>query len=219
MKKNNYNYRLYGRRSGRKKNKIKKDNYNKLIDKYKTNKLNPSIDYILDIGSGYGETTLFLGKRYINKKIISCDKYIDGNFSLLKKIDQEKISNINIFDGNVYELLESNIKKQYFNEIWIFFPDPWPKKKHFKRRLITSEFLQKLYDYTKEHAKIYIATDSISYSKFIVNSIYQSRQLYECTNIGKLYLSIKDYYNLETKYYKKAIISGRMPGLFILERI
>ena len=85
MKKNNYNYRLYGRRSGRKKNKIKKDNYNKLIDKYKTNKLNPSIDYILDIGSGYGETTLFLGKRYINKKIISCDKYIDGNFSLLKK--------------------------------------------------------------------------------------------------------------------------------------
>ena len=214
----NYTNRLFGRTRGRSKKKINLKNYYETVDKYKFQNFNEETEYILDVGTGYGETSIFLAKKFPEKVIISCEKYIDGNLILLKNIENNKIKNILLHNGNVYDVLES-INKKYFKLIWIFFPDPWPKNRHAKRRLVTSDFLGKLHGNMKENSEIYIATDSVIYVRFILNSIYKCKDYFNWVNQSEINLSIKDYFDIETKYYKKAINSQRKPSLFILRKL
>jgi len=214
-----HNNKLFGRTRGRSSKKTSLAQYLKIIKKYKIQEFNENSNYILDIGTGYGETSIYLSKKNKDKNIISCEKYIDGNLNLIKKIELENITNIKIHPGNVYEILNKLGNKKCFDSIWIFFPDPWPKKKHFKRRLITFNFLKKLHNYLKSRGKIYIVTDSPSYTKQILNSIYQASVFYNWTNQNEAHFILKDYFDFETKFYKKAIISGRQPILLILKKI
>ena len=214
----NYTNRLFGRTRGRSKKKINLKNYYEIVDKYKFQNCNEETEYVLDVGTGYGETSIFLAKQFPDKVIISCEKYIDGNIVLLKNIEYNKIKNIRLHNGNVYDVLES-IKKKYFKLVWIFFPDPWPKNRHAKRRLVTSDFLVKLHKNMKENSEIYIATDSVIYIRFILNSIYKCKDCFLWVNQSEINLSIKDYFDIETKYYKKAINSQRKPSLFILRKL
>ena len=214
----NYRNRLFGRTRGRSKKKINLKNYYETVEKFKFQNFNEKFDYILDIGTGYGETSVFLANKFIDKIVISCEKYIDGNINLLKNIEKNKIHNIRLYNGNVYDVLE-NTNKKYFKLVWIFFPDPWPKNRHAKRRLITSDFLVKLHKNLKENSEIHIATDSRIYVRFILNSIFNCKDYYLWLNQSKMNLNIKDYFNIETKYYKKAINSQRKPSLFILRKL
>ena len=71
----------------------------------------------------------------------------------------------------------------------------------------------------KENSEIYIATDSVVYIRFILNSIYKCKDYFLWVNQSKINLSIKDYFDIETKYYKKAIKFQRKPSLFILRKL
>ena len=214
----NYTNRLFGRTRGRSKKKFNLENYNKKIDKFKFQNFNEKSEYILDVGTGYGETSIFLAKQFPDKIVISCEKYIDGNITLLKNIKKNNINNILLHNGNVYNIIDITNKK-YFNLVWIFFPDPWPKNRHVKRRLITSDFLIKLHKILRVNSEIYIATDSTIYVRFILNSIYRCKDYFNWVNQSEINLSIKDYFDIETKYYKKAINSQRKPSLFILRKL
>ena len=218
MLSNNFSKRLFGRTRGRSKKKIDLKKYYQKVDKYKFQNCDKKINYILDIGTGYGETSIFLANQFLDKVIISCEKYIDGNIILLKNIEKNEIKNILLHNGNVYNIIEITNKK-YFNLVWIFFPDPWPKNRHAKRRLITSDFLIKLHKILKDNSEICIATDSSIYIRFILNSIYKCKDYFNWVNQSKINLSIKDYLDIETKYYKKAINSQRKPSLFILRKL
>ena len=215
---NNYSNRLFGRTRGRSKKKIDLKKYYHTVDKYKFQNFDKKINYILDIGTGYGETSIFLANQFLDKIIISCEKYIDGNIILLKNIEKNEIKNIQLHNGNVYDVLECTYR-ECFDLVWIFFPDPWPKNRHAKRRLITSDFLIKLHKNLKENSEIHIATDSTIYVRFILNSIYNCKKYFSWQNQSKMNLHIKDYFDIETKYYKKAINSQRKPSLFILRKL
>ena len=134
MIKDNFRYRLYGRSKGRKKNLD-----TNVLDfaKYKIDTSNDfsAINYnILDIGSGSGENAVHLSNLNSKAKIFACDIYQDGNKNLLNYIENKKIKNIKLFEGNVLHLLDLIKPKMIFDEIWILFPDPWPKLRHNKRR-------------------------------------------------------------------------------------
>ena len=218
MLSNNYTNRLFGRTRGRSKKKIDLKKYHQTVVKYKFLNCDEKINYILDIGTGYGETSIFLANKFLDKVVISCEKYIDGNIILLKNIEKNKIKNIRLHNGNVYDILES-IHRKCFDLVWIFFPDPWPKNRHAKRRLITSDFLMKLHKVLKQSSEIHIATDSTIYVRFILNSIYNCKGYFQWLNQSEMNLNIKDYFDIETKYYKKAINSQRKPSLFILRKL
>ena len=110
-------------------------------------------------------------------------------------------------------------KDSYFNEIWILFPDPWPKKKHFKRRLINDNFFKKVYPYLKKNGKIFIATDSTSYLKSIMNSIYKTKSLFNWQN-NKPQEWIYEMLDLPcTKFFKKAQNSYRSSFFIELVKI
>ena len=71
----------------------------------------------------------------------------------------------------------------------------------------------------KENSELHIATDSVIYVRFILNSIYKCKDYFLWVNQSVINLSIKDYFDIETKYYKKAINSQRKPSLFILRKL
>ena len=214
-----FKYRVYGRTRSRGKKNITKENFLLKTEKYIIKKLDKKTKYILDIGSGYGESTIFLSTNNKKNIIISCETYINGNLNLVNKIENHGIKNIRIYPGNVNQFLDNLNQYIKLKKIYILFPDPWPKKKHIKRRLITNDFLKKLNIFLQPNGEIVIATDSLSYSKQIFKCIFNVKDLFNWNNQRNMYLDLNNFYNLETKYYNKAIISGRKPSIFILTKI
>ena len=207
----NQKYKIFGRTRGRSKKFNNSENYLELFKKYKIDNLTTSKTYLLDIGTGYGETTIYLAQKNKNKKIIACEKYIDGNLNLIKNIKKNKINNIYLHTGNVYEILDQLKKKITFESIWIFFPDPWPKKRHFKRRLINVNFFHKIKDFLKKNATIHIASDSKSYISTILMTMHNVKNEFKWMNQNK---NEWDYSNMalpQTKYFQKALKKGLNP--------
>ena len=217
LKSYNQKFKIYGRKKGRKLNK------NSNIEILKKYQLNLPIDQItkkiiLDIGSGNGENALFLSQKYPNYLIIASDIYEDGNINLCKQLDDKKINNIKIFNQNVLLLFEKFNLNNLIKEIWILFPDPWPKIKHHKRRLINLSFVEKVNFLLKRNGKIFIVTDCKSYFIYILKIIYDSN-LFRWTN----YLPYKWDYSLnrcfQTKYFEKAIRNNKKSFIVIMEKI
>jgi len=214
-----FKYKLFGRFRGRKKihhpsfQDSKKYQFNLERD------INNSKYNILDIGSGSGENALFLSDTYPDSKIITCELFYDGNVNLVKQIKKNKITNISLFHGNVLEFLDHAEPLLTFDEIWILFPDPWPKIRHHKRRLISNFFLEKIYKYLRHSGKLMIATDSQSYIQSIIKNIFLIQNTYTWNNQK---VSEWDYGNLElpkTKFYKKAMKLNRNSMFFELLKI
>lgn len=218
MEKDIHRYKLFGRRKGRKKNL---DNFEKnFLKKIITKKieLDKNNNNILDIGSGSGENSLYLSKKFMLSQIIACEKFEDGNLNLCKLIKVNNINNILIFNGNVLEFFDT-IKKNVLDSIWILFPDPWPKKRHHKRRLINYTFLNYIHNFLKDSGRIMIATDSSSYMQLIFNLIYELKHKYEWENQNYQTWNYEFLDLAETKFYKKALNSNRKSTFFSLKKI
>ena len=214
-----FKYKICGRFKGRKKIN------DSLVQKYKDYQIDFTKDIqidnknILDIGSGSGENSIFLSLKHPKADIIACDLYEDGNFNLIDKILKNNLNNIHFFKGNIIEFLDLIKPSQLFDEIWILFPDPWPKKRHHKRRLISDHFLKKIHHFIKDGGKIMIATDSSSYTQSILSVIHNLRIMYLWENPRFLEWNY-DYLNLaRTKFYQKAKKSFRKSIFFILKKI
>jgi len=210
-------YKIFGRKKGRK--KFQNIDYNVS----KNYLLNLDTDFnnkkvILDIGSGAGENTLYLAQKYPEKLIVACEIYKDGNINLCKKLMEKKINNVKIFDKNILILLENNNLKILLDEIWILFPDPWPKKRHNKRRLINDAFFTKINFKFVFGGKIIIVTDSVSYIISILSSVYNSKN-YKWINDKPQNWQYANTDLIKTKYYQKALNCNRKSMIIILSKI
>ena len=212
-------YIIYGRTKGRKKKRYNLDQT--FVNRIITKDINIKIkdNNILDIGSGSGENSIYQSMKFPKSKIIACETFLDGNINLCHEIFKKNIDNILIYNGNVLELFDTIIKKNIFDSIWILFPDPWPKKRHFKRRLINNNFMKKLISMIKRDGKIHITTDSQSYLRQILFSIYKFRNyfLWENQTIDSWKLDLNKF--PQTKFYKKAIKSNIKPLYIRLKKL
>ena len=170
----------------------------------------------LEIGFGKGENLIF--QSQIKKKdiFLAIDPFISGGLNLKKKIEIFKISNI-FFSNVTFSQFFEIVGDVNFKKIFILFPDPWPKKKHKKRRLINEEFVKNLDKITIKHSEILIASDDEDYSNQISKSF--SKQ-----NFFKLLLktsdkqTFQDYKIYPTKYFRKAKRENKRINLFIYQK-
>jgi len=129
-------------------------------------------EIILEIGFGKGEHLLHLARLAPNNLYIGAEAYLNGVYAVLKEIETEKISNIRLWPNDIFLLLEAEgCKHIKFNKIYILFPDPWPKRKQQKRRLISKQNMAKLLPYLAPEGKIIIATDHADYANWIENEL------------------------------------------------
>ena len=202
-------YKIYGRNRGRKNIKfLDYSFYKKFLIDLEKDLLNFE-KIIIDIGSGSGENSLFLAKKNPDKLIIASEVFKDGNINLCNQLLKLKIKNVKLFSENAIKLFEKLKKENFIEEIWILFPDPWPKKRHQKRRLIDIKFFKIICSFLNNGSKVFIATDSTSYLFSIINSIYEMKLLLRWEN-DRPYNWLYKYYDLpNTKFYRKAENSYR----------
>ena len=157
----------------------------------------------LEIGFGYGENLIHLSKNNPDTSIIGCEVYEPGIANLVDEIETKNLKNIYIYPKNIFSLF-GDLKKNSFEKVFILYPDPWPKKKHFKRRLISEVLLKRIHDILKKNGLIFIATDSADYLNLILFKFFLNKNfLWVNKKIVDCYKRPKEL--IKSKYEKKAI--------------
>ena len=131
----------------------------------------------LEIGFGNAENIIFQAINNPSYLFIGSEVYMSGIGTLISSIKENNIKNIKIFSDDIRLLLDQSPKK-VFDSVIIICPDPWPKEKHHKRRLINKSFLEMVHDFMKDDSNIYISTDWENYAEsiselFVKNKLFK----------------------------------------------
>ncbi|MFW0185095.1 tRNA (guanosine(46)-N7)-methyltransferase TrmB [Rothia sp. CCM 9418] len=119
---------------------------------------------VVEIGSGLGEAIVHRAQEVPEHNFLAVEVYTPGIADLLRKMASAGAENIRVAQANAPELLENMLKPASVDELWVFFPDPWHKTRHHKRRLISTEFAHKVARVLKPGATWRLATDWEEYA-------------------------------------------------------
>ena len=132
------------------------------------NQIFPNSDsVIMEIGFGMGEATAIIAKNHPNNGYIAVDVHPPGIGKLLARIVENDLTNLKVIEEDVHVVLQHMIADESLDGIHLYFPDPWPKKKHNKRRIVNEGFLQLIHPKIKKGGFIHIATDWVPYAESI----------------------------------------------------
>jgi tRNA (guanine-N7-)-methyltransferase len=123
---------------------------------------------ILEIGFGMGDSTAIIAQAHPENDYLALEVHTPGVGNLLKLIDSEQLSNIRIMQHDAVEVLRDMIGDATLDGVHIFFPDPWHKVRHNKRRLIQSPFIAKLVQKIRPGGYIHVATDWQDYAEQVL---------------------------------------------------
>ena len=126
-----------------------------------------SKEIILEIGFGMGEATALIGRDFPDKGFLAVEVHKPGIGKLMARIEELTLSNIRIIEGDAHPILQTMIPDNSVDGVHLFFPDPWPKKRHNKRRIINAEFLKLIHPKIKDGGFFHIATDWVPYAEYI----------------------------------------------------
>jgi len=176
-------------------------------------KINPknlfenSTEIHLEVGYGYGASISERAKKNPDVGFIGCEVYINGILNLLRRITEKNIENIRLYDEDARDLLE-NLQNESLDKVFVLFPDPWPKNKHNKRRIINQRFLETIHSKLKKNGTLFFASDIEHYVNWTLEHIEKNgkfknafKDLEECKNEPEWWI--------RTKYQSKAIKEGR----------
>jgi len=122
---------------------------------------------IVEIGSGTGTSTAAMAPKEADTNIIAVELYKPGLAKLLGQIEREGIENIRMIRGDGIEVLMRMFEPESLDGIRVFFPDPWPKARHHKRRIIQSGTLNLFASRLKKGGVLHVATDHAGYAEWI----------------------------------------------------
>ncbi len=122
---------------------------------------------ILDIGVGTGDATLHHAKAHPENNYLAIEVHRPGIGHLLNQIEINKLTNIKVISHDVIDVLKNQIPENSISQAFIFFPDPWPKKRHHKRRLINEQLVTLIKQCIKDNGRLHIATDWYDYADHI----------------------------------------------------
>ena len=121
-------------------------------------------DLIVEIGCGTGTSTLAMARSEPNTDVIAVEVYRRGLAQLLSAIDREQVRNIRMVRGDGLDVLEQLVEPGTLTGVRVFFPDPWPKSRHHKRRLIQPATVALIADRLRPGGVLHAATDHAGYA-------------------------------------------------------
>ena len=159
---------------------------------------------ILEIGFGMGESTAKIAQILPETDFLAVEVHTPGVGGLLKLNQELALTNIRIIQHDVVEVLENMLLENSLYGVHIFFPDPWHKKRHHKRRLIQAEFVKLLCSRLKVGAYLHVATDWQEYAEWVLEVLQAEPQL---NNTAADYAEKPSYRPL-TKFENRGIKLG-----------
>ncbi len=163
-----------------------------------------SAPMILEIGFGMGETTATIAKTHPENDYLAIEVHTPGVGSLLNKIETLELKNLRIIQHDAVEVLQHMLPMECLDGIHIFFPDPWPKARHNKRRLIQPALVSRLCQHLKPGGYLHTATDWEEYAEQMLEVLSNEPQL---ENTATDYAPRPDYRPL-TKFEQRGLKLG-----------
>lgn len=163
-------YRFYGRRQGKKRSERQQHLLDDLLPRVAVDAASvgsESRPVWLEIGFGGAEHLLGQARANPDILLIGCEPFLEGVAKALDGIEGEGLRNVRLHAEDVRPLLDS-LSDRLLDRVFILFPDPWPKTRHHKRRLVSTATLDKLARLMRDGARLRIATDHMDYARWIL---------------------------------------------------
>ncbi len=162
---------------------------------------------IVEIGFGNGEALAKMAAQYPQYNFIGIETHKPGVGHLLIELTQRELNNVRIYNADVISVLSDSIANQSISGIHIFFPDPWQKRRHHKRRLINKPFIQNIYHKLCMGGHVFIATDWSDYGRWIEKILFGSDcPLQEIKQLGQSKIIIPE--RPQTKFESRGLRLG-----------
>lgn len=163
---------------------------------------------ILEIGFGMGEATAHIAALMPQKNFLCCEVHTPGVGALLKRIEEQALTNIRILQHDAVEVIDHMLPPGCLDGVHIFFPDPWHKKRHNKRRLIQAPLIAKLAARLKPGGYLHCATDWQPYAEQILEVLSAQPLLKNTADAASDGYAPKPDYRPLTKFENRGIKLG-----------
>lgn len=167
---------------------------------------------VLEIGFGGGEHLLAQAAHHPDTLFIGCEPFINGVAKCLAGIEAQKLNNIRLFTDDARKLVEA-LPDACLDAVFILFPDPWPKARHNKRRLVNPQTLSMIARAHKKGGRLLLATDHVDYSVWMLEVLLNHPDFaWTAQSQADWKTPPADW--TETKYQRKTSAEGREPLFF-----
>ena len=163
-------------------------------------------DLTLEIGFGDGDTLVTMASEEPEAGFIGIDPHRPGAGRTLLQLERASIDNVRVIIGDGAQLLPQLITSASLTRVLVLFPDPWPKKRHHKRRLLNAGFLQMISEKLKLTGTLHIATDWAEYAEEILITIESTPGLVNVA--GERQFAMKPQWRPTTKYERRGLKLG-----------
>ncbi|WP_319558386.1 tRNA (guanosine(46)-N7)-methyltransferase TrmB [Thiomicrorhabdus sp.] len=140
---------------------------------------------IVEIGFGMGKSLAEMAEANPDNNYIGIEVHRPGVGALLKLIEEKELSNVRVFNHDAIEVLEQCIPKDSLAGVYLFFPDPWHKKRHHKRRIVQPQFVQVLASHLKIGGQFHMATDWENYAEHMMEIMNAATNFRNVSGQGK----------------------------------
>ena len=170
---------------------------------------------IVEVGSGMGETTARIARENPQNDYLAIEVHAPGVGSLLKKLSEESIRNVRVVRHDAVEVLRDMVPPGSLAGVHVFFPDPWPKKRHHKRRLVQAPFAHLAAERLAPGGYIHVATDWEEYAQHVLAVLSGEKLL---TNTAENYAP-RPAARPETKFERRGLKLGHGVWDIVFERV
>ena len=173
-----------------------------------------SAPLVLEIGSGMGETTVAMAIADPDRDYVAVEVHTAGVANLLRLVEAAGLSNIRVVHGDAVALVRDRLDPASLAAIHVFFPDPWPKARHHRRRLIQPAHVRLLADRLEVGGVLHCATDAHAYAE----------QMLEVLTAEPLLINVHNGYaprpvhRPDTRYEQRGVLAGRQSYDLVFRR-
>jgi tRNA (guanine-N7-)-methyltransferase len=161
----------------------------------------------LEIGFGGGEHLVWQAMAHPDVGFLGCEPFEDGVIKLLSAIERESLTNVRVLAGDARPLLRM-LPQAGIGRVFILFPDPWPKKRHHKRRLVVAATLDEIARILRPGGELRMATDAAEYASAMLHAAMQKRMLHWTAHGPQDWRQRPSDWP-QTRYEAKAVAAGR----------
>jgi tRNA (guanine-N7-)-methyltransferase len=165
---------------------------------------------VLEIGSGMGEATAAMAAADPERDVLAVEVHTPGITSLMALVEARRLTNVRVLEADARAVLQDSIAAGSLDEVRVFFPDPWPKARHHKRRLVNAAFADLVASRLRAGGRLHVATDWESYAEQAL-SVLGAHPAFEVVSRERGARPV-------TRFEQRGLDAGRSPYDIVAER-
>ncbi len=172
---------------------------------------------VLEIGFGDGKSLVAMAQAQPETNFLGIEVHRPGIGSLLQALEVAGLKNVRVSNRDAVEVIKNQIANNSLDAVHLFFPDPWPKKRHHKRRIINQAFLSEIARVLRPAGLLHLATDWQDYATHMMQEL-DRHKLFQNTAVENKY-SEKPAYRPETKFERRGLKLGHKVRDIVFKRV